>query len=142
MPQLRRNPRSHRRAPQTSLARRTSNISPNLIRALNTIIPAMHSRSPQSMVPAIPARSSHHRRRRMPTRISHNRLPRSCAAIVVVAVCEAFVGGGAGVHCGGLDVYLRSGRAVEVPDVDFAVVRAGVDVALVGAGGRREVTAD
>jgi hypothetical protein len=94
------------------------------------------------MVPAIPARSSHNRRRRMPARIAHDGLPRARAAVVVVAVCEALVGCGARVHGGGLDVYLGPGRAVEVPDVDFAVVRAGVDVALVGAGGRGEVAAN
>lgn len=78
----------------------------------------------------------------MPARVADDRLPRPRAAIVVVAVGEALVGGGAGVHGGGLDVYLGAGGAVEVPDVHAAVVRAGVDVALVGGGGRGEVAAD
>jgi hypothetical protein len=94
------------------------------------------------MVPAIPARSRDHRRRRVPARVTDDRLPRPRAAVVVVAVGEALVGGRAGVHRGGLDVYLGAGRAVEVPDVDAAVVGAGVDVALVGGGGRGEVAAN
>ena len=142
MPQLRRNPRPHRRAPQTRLARSTSLINPNLIMPLQPIVPAMHRRRPQPMIPAIPARSRDNRRRRMPARVADDRLPRPRAAIVVVAVGEALVGCWAGVHGGGLDVYLCAGSAVEVPDVHAAVVRAGVDVALVGGGGRGEVAAD
>lgn len=142
MPQLRRNPRPHRRTPQTRLTRRTPLINANLIVPLQPIIPAMHRRRPQSVIPAIPARSRDHRRRRVPARVTDDRLPRPRAAVVVVAVGEALVGGRAGIHCRGLDVYLGAGRAVEVPDVDAAVVRAGVDVALVGGGGRGEVAAD
>lgn len=78
----------------------------------------------------------------MPACVAHNRLPRARAAVVVVAVGVALVRRGAGVHGGGLHVDLGPGRAVEVPDVDAPVVRAGVDVALVGAGGGREVAAD
>jgi len=78
----------------------------------------------------------------MPARVADNRLPGPRAAVVVVAVGVALVGGGAGVHGGGLDVYLCAGRAVEVPDVHAAVVRAGVDVALVRGGGRGEVAAN
>lgn len=78
----------------------------------------------------------------MPAGVADDGLPRPRAAVVVVAVGEALVGRRAGVHGGGLDVYLGAGRAVEVPDVDAAVVRAGVDVALVGGGGRGEVAAD
>lgn len=94
------------------------------------------------MIPAIPARSRDNRRRRVPARVADNRLPRPRAAVVVVAVGEALIRSGAGVHGGGLDVYLCAGSAVEVPDVHAAVVRAGVDVALVGGGGRGEVAAD
>lgn len=80
----------------------------------------------------------------MPAGISHNSPPGAgaVAAVSVVVGVAAFVGRGARVHGGGLHVYLGFGGAVEVPDVDFAVVRAGVDVALVGAGGRREVASD
>lgn len=78
----------------------------------------------------------------MPACITDNCLPRARAAVVVVAVCEALVRGWAGVSCGALDVYLCARGAVEVPDVYFTVVRAGVDVALVGTGGRRKVAAD
>lgn len=94
------------------------------------------------MIPAIPARSRHDRRRRVPARVAYNRLPRPRAAVVVVAVSEALVGCWAGVHGSGLDVYLCAGSAVEVPDVHATVVRAGVNVALVGGGGRGEVAAD
>lgn len=142
MPQLSRNPRPHRRTPQTRLARRPPLINPNLVTTLHAVIPTMHRRSPQPMVPAIPARSRDNRRRRMPARVADNSLPCPRAAVVVVAVGEALVGCRAGVHGGGLDVYLGARGAVEVPDVHAAVVRAGVDVALVGGGGRGEVAAD
>lgn len=122
MPQLRRNPRPHRRTPQTTLPVRPPLILPNLIRALHAIIPTMHRCRPQPMVPAIPARSRDHRRRRVPARVADDSFPGPCAAVVVVAVGEALVGGGPGVHCCGLHVYLRAGRAVEVPDVHAAVV--------------------
>jgi len=78
----------------------------------------------------------------VPAGVAHDRLPRARAAVVVVAVGEALVRRRARVHGGGLHVYLGARRAVEVPDVDLTVVRAGVDVALVGGGGRREVAAD
>ena len=94
------------------------------------------------MVPSIPARSRHHRRRRVPAGVADDRLPRPRAAVVVVAVGEALVRRWAGVHGGGLDVDLGARGTVEVPDVDAAVVGAGVDVALVGGGWGREVAAD
>ena len=102
----------------------------------------MHRRRPEPVVPAIPARGRHHRRGRVPAGIANDRLPRPRAAVVVVAVGEAFVRSRARVHGGGLDVDLGARRAVEVPDVHAAVVRAGVDVALVGGCGRGEVAAD
>jgi hypothetical protein len=142
MSQLRCHSGPHRRAPQTRLPRRPSIINPNLIRPLNPIIPTMHRRRPQIVIPTVPARSRHNRRRRVPAGVAHNRLPRSGAAVVLIVVCEALVGSWARVHGGGLHVDLGAGRAIEVPNVDAAVVGAGVDVALVGAGGRREVAAD
>ena len=78
----------------------------------------------------------------MPTGVADDRLPCSGAAVVIVAIGVALVGCGAGVHGGGLHVYLCAWGAVEVPDVHAAVVGAGVDVSLVGGGWRGEVAAD
>ena len=142
MPELSRNARAHRSAAQTRLARTPPIISTDLVRALDAIVPAVNSRSPQPMVPAVPTSSSDNRRRRVPAGVADDRLPRAGAAVVVVAVGVALVGRGAGVHGGGLHVYLRARGAVEVPDVHAAVVGAGVDVSLVGGGCGGEVAAD
>jgi hypothetical protein len=142
MPQLSRDPRTHRRAAQTRLARTSPVVGTNLIRTLHTIVPAVHSRGSKPMIPAIPTGGSNDWSRRVPAGVSDNRLPCSGAAVVVVAISVAFVGCGAGVHGGGLHVYLCAWGAIEVPDVYAAVVGAGVDVSLVGGGWGRKVASD
>jgi hypothetical protein len=142
MPELSRDPRTHRRAAQTRLTRTSPVVSTNLIRTLQAIVPAVHSRRTQTVIPAVPTGGSNDGRRRMPAGVSDNRLPCAGAAVVVVAICVALIGCGAGVHGGRLHVYLCAWGAVKVPDVHAAVVRTGVDVSLVCGGCRREVAAD
>ena len=79
----------------------------------------------------------------MPGAVANDSLPHPAAAVVVVTIDEAFITDWAGVLSSGQDVNrLACFRAVEVPDVDFAVVGAGVDVATIGGSGRAEMAAD
>lgn len=95
------------------------------------------------MIPSVPARRRNDRRRRVPTTIPDNRLPLPTAAIVIVPVHKPFVLGWPRVQRRGIDVdRFRRERAVKVPDVDLAVVGAGVDVPAVSRGGRRKVATD
>jgi hypothetical protein len=142
MPELSRDPRAHGRTAQARLARTSPVVSTDFIRTLQSIVPAVYSRSTQTVIPAVPARGSHNGRRRVPAGVADDCLPSAGAAIVVVAICVALIGCGAGVHGGGLHVYVCARGAVQVPDVHAAVVRARVDVSLVGGGCRRKVAAD
>ena len=77
----------------------------------------------------------------MPGAVAHDRLPVPAATMIFVPITlirerSAVLGRGEDV-----DGFTRV-RAVEVPDVDFAVVRAGVDVPSVSRAGRGEVAAD
>ena len=95
------------------------------------------------MVPSIPARSCDDGCGGMPRAISHDCLPDASAAVVVVAIDVLFVVNRARVLRSGEDVDRGAGLStVEVPDVDFAVVRAGVEVSAVGRAGWGEVAAD
>ena len=150
MMQLRRHPRPHRRAPQTPRPgeilrprpREPINVPTHLV-AIQPVVPTMHRARPQPVIPPIPAGRRNHRRRGMPARISHNRLPHAASAIVIVPIHVPLIIRRPGVLRRGLDVdRLGRLRAVEVPDVDFAVVGAGVDVAAVGAVAWGEVAAD
>lgn len=61
----------------------------------------------------------------MPTRVADDRLPDTTLAVIVVAINESLVAGGSTVLGRGEDVDGFGGdRAVKVPDVDLAVVRA------------------
>ncbi len=150
MPQLRRNPRPHRRTtqtlPPTHLLRaraRQRILVPTHFVPVRAVVPAMHRARPEPVVPAVPARGRDDRRARMPAAVAHDGFPLSAGTVVVVLVYVALVAHGAGVLGGGQDVDgFACQRAVEVPDVDFTVVGAGVDVAVVGRGGRGEVAAD
>ena len=79
----------------------------------------------------------------MPAAVPHNSLPHAAAAVVIVPIHEALIALRSRAARSLEDVNRFAGlRTVQVPDVDFAVVRARVDVAAVGAAGRGEVAAD
>jgi hypothetical protein len=142
MPQLSRDTRTHRSAPQARFTRTSLVVCANLVRTLHTIVPAVHSRGSQPMIPAIPTGGSNNGRRRVPAGVADNSLPCPGAAIVVVAIGVALVGCGAGVHGGRLYVYLGAWGTVEVPNVYAAIVRARVDVSLICGGWGGEVASD
>ena len=79
----------------------------------------------------------------MPTAVTNNSLPHAAAAIVIVAIHEALVRHRPAVLRSSQHINrLTRLRAIEVPDIHFAVVGAGVNIATVGGAGRREVAAD
>lgn len=95
------------------------------------------------MIPPIPARRRNHRRGGVPTAIPHNRLPHPAAPIVIIPIHEPLIALRPRAFRSLEDIdRLARFRAVEIPDVDLAVVRAGVNVATVGGSGWREVAAN
>jgi hypothetical protein len=94
------------------------------------------------MIPPIPTRSRNNRRTRMPTRIPDNSLPSPRITIIIKHLRVPLIALRPRIKCSLQHVDLRFRGTVEVPDVDLAVVRAGVDVALVCGAGGAEVAAD
>lgn len=151
MLQLRRDARTHGRRPQARSLRISRSISiflfpfiliSNFV-AIDAIVPRMNCARPQPVIPAVPRRGRDYRRRRMPRAISYDSLPLPTSAVVIIPINEPFIAGWAGIlsrsqHINGF----RSFGAIEVPHIDFAVVRAGVNIAAVCGSGRRKVAAD
>lgn len=79
----------------------------------------------------------------MPASVANTRLPRAATASTdLVRTSVEFRIARAGVVRGVVDVDFTRECGVEVVDVDAAVLAAGIDVAGIGAGGRREMAAD
>ena len=92
------------------------------------------------MVPAVPARGCDDGCGWVPGAVAHDGFPHAAPAVVVVAVYVSLIAWWTGVLGRGEDVNGFAGvGAVEVPDVDFAVVGAGVDVSPVRRPWRAEV---
>lgn len=79
----------------------------------------------------------------MPAAVPHNRLPHSAAPIIIIPINEPLITLRPGAPSSFQHVDRFGGLgAVQIPDVDLAVVRAGVDIAAVGAARRGEVAPD
>ena len=95
------------------------------------------------MIPAIPAGCCYHRCGGMPAAVADDGLPYAATAIVVVSIDEALIARWPAVlrRRQNVDRFCRS-RAVQIPDIDLAVVGTRVNVAAVGRAGWREMASD
>lgn len=78
----------------------------------------------------------------MPRAVTHDSLPYTALAVIVKAVDKSLIARRSRVLCRFQDVNDPCSRTVKVPNVDFAVVGARVDVPPICALGRREVAAN
>lgn len=128
-------------------ARRVSNAIPHVglshLVPFTAVVPAVYRASPEPVVPTIPARGGNDGRGRMPAAVAHYRLPHSAAAIVIVPIHKPLIALRSRAPRGFEYIDRLAGLLpVKVPDVDLAVVRAGVDVSAVCAARWGEVAAD